>query len=174
MQHVFLATLYSKKMVEQIKTTTIKNHQYIDSLAYEIKLTEKYNKMLSLQLFSKLNAPVSPEELLVMDITYCNPDICQRDLAKLLVKDRANTGRLLESLEKKKFIKRIVDVKNNRLVKKIILTEEGQNILTDLMGKIVPVFDKVFESFSDEEVKFTKNILKKLRDTFKEVVELQI
>jgi len=175
MQHVFLATLYDETMTDtKIKTTKIGNRTYTDSLAYEVKLTEKYSKMLCLQLFSRLNASVSPEEFLVLDVTYHNPDICQRDLAKLLIKDRANTGRLLESLEKKSLIKRVVDVKNNRLVKKIILTNEGEGILFSLWEKINPVFTKTFESFTDEEVEFTKKILKKMRDTLKETVEVQI
>ena len=125
-------------------------------------------------MFAKLNVPVNPEELLVLDVTYSNPDICQRDLAKLLIKDRANTGRLLESLEKKNLIKRIVDVKNNRLVKRIVLTESGDNLLHDVMDKILPVFDKISEQITDSEVELVRNVLKRARDTFKEVVELQI
>lgn len=161
-------------MAEKIKTTRIGHRLYTDSLAYEVKLTEKYSKMLGLQLFANLNSPISPEELLVLDVTYCNPDICQRDLAKLLIKDRANTGRLLESLEKKELIKRVVDVKKNRLVKKIILTDEGEEVLRDLMDKIIPVFDKVYENFTDEEIEQAKNVLKRMRDTFNQIVDLQI
>lgn len=160
-------------MTEQFKSK-ISNRLYTDSLFYDVKLTEKYSKMLVLQLFAKLNVPVNPEELLVLDVTYSNPDICQRDLAKLLIKDRANTGRLLESLEKKNLIKRIVDVKNNRLVKRIVLTESGNNLLHDVMDKILPVFDKISEQITDSEVELVRNVLKRARDTFKEVVELQI
>lgn len=174
MQHVIQATLYIIKNMEQIKTTKVNNKLYTESLAYEIKLTEKFCKMTGLQLFSKLKAPISPEELLVLDVTSCNPDICQRDLAKLLIKDRANTGRLLESLEKKKLIQRIVDVKNNRLVKRIVLTDEGEKILRSLMEKIIPVFDNAFESFTETEIEITKNVLKRMREAFNEIVELQI
>ena len=160
-------------MTEQFKSK-ISNRLYTDSLFYDVKLTEKYSKMLVLQLFAKLNVPVNPEELLVLDVTYSNPDICQRDLAKLLIKDRANTGRLLESLEKKNLIKRKVNIKNNRLVKRIVLTESGDNLLHDVMDKILPVFDKISEQITDSEVELVRNVLKRARDTFKEVVELQI
>ncbi len=160
-------------MAEQFKSK-ITNRLYTESLYYDVKLTEKYSKMLGLQLFAKLNAPVNPEELLVLDVTYSNPDICQRDLAKLLVKDRANTGRLLESLEKKELIKRVVDVKNNRLVKKIMITESGNQVLHDVMDKIFPLFDKISEKFTDEEIMIVKDVLKRMRDSFKDIVELQI
>ena len=171
---MILTILYDKIMSKQIQTTKVRNRIYTDSLVYEIKLTEKYSKMLGLQLFAKLNAPISPEEFIVLDATSCNPDICQRDLAKLLIKDRANTGRLLESLEKKEYIKRIIDVKNNRLVKRIILTEAGDKIYKEILEKIIPVLDKAFESFTEEEVTQAKKFLKKMRDTLENIVDLQI
>lgn len=147
---------------------------FTETLAYEVKLTEKYSKMLGAQLFDKLGAPVSPEEFLALDVVSANPDICQRDLAKLIIKDRANTGRLLESLEKKGLIKRIVDVKNNRLVKKIAITSEGEDILRVWFDKIIPIFDKVFENISNEEIEQAKDVLRRMRDAFQEVVKIQI
>ena len=97
-------------IAEKMKETNkIQGYQlFTESLAYEVKLTEKYSKMLGLQLFAKLGAPLSPEEFLALDVVSANPDICQRDLAKLIIKDRANTGRLLEALEKKGYKPRIV------------------------------------------------------------------
>ena len=147
---------------------------YTDTLAYEIKLTEKYSKMLALQLFTKLEAPISPEEFLVMDVVSCNPEICQRDLAKIIVKDRANTGRLLESLEKKGLIQRVVDVKNNRLVKKIVLTESGKDIFETWFDKVIPIFNKVCSKFTEEEINQTRDVLKRMRDAFQEIVDIQI
>lgn len=155
--------------------TRRKSYQlFTESLAYEVKLTEKYSKMLGLQLFAKLGAPVSPEEFLVLDVVSTNPDVCQRDLAKLIIKDRANTGRLLESLEKKGLIRRIVDVKNNRLVKKIVLTDEGEDILYTWLDKIIPVFDVLYDKFSQEEINQAKDVLRRMRDTFQEIVDIQI
>ena len=130
--------------------------------------------MLGLQLFAKLGAPLSPEEFLALDVVSANPDICQRDLAKLIIKDRANTGRLLEALEKKGLIDRVVDVKNNRLVKKIVITEEGEEILRTWLKKIIPIFDRVYEKFSKEEIEQVKDVLKRMRDAFQDIVDIQI
>lgn len=162
----------AKKMKE---TNKIQGYQlFTESLAYEVKLTEKYSKMLGLQLFAKLGAPLSPEEFLALDVVSANPDICQRDLAKLIIKDRANTGRLLEALEKKGLIKRVVDVKNNRLVKKIVITDEGEKILHTWLKKIIPIFDRVYEKFSKEEIEQAKGVLRRMRDAFQDIVDIQI
>ena len=155
--------------------TKIQGYQlFTESLAYEVKLTEKYSKILGLQLFAKRGAPLSPEEFLALDVVSANPDICQRDLAKLIIKDRANTGRLLEALEKKGLIDRVVDVKNNRLVKKIVITEEGEEILRTWLKKIIPIFDRVYEKFSKEEIEQVKDVLKRMRDAFQDIVDIQI
>ena len=153
--------------------TKIQGYQlFTESLAYEVKLTEKYSKMLGLQLFAKLGAPLSPEEFLALDVVSANPDICQRDLAKLIIKDRANTGRLLEALEKKGLIDRVV--KNNRLVKKIVITDEGEEILHTWLKKIIPIFDRVYEKFSKEEIEQAKGVLRRMRDAFQDIVDIQI
>ena len=162
----------AKKMKE---TNEIQGYQlFTESLTYEVKLTEKYSKMLGLQLLAKLGAPLSPEEFLALDVVSANPDICQRDLAKLIIKDRANTGRLLEALEKKGLIKRVVDVKNNRLVKKIVITNEGEEILRTWLKKIIPIFDKVFEKITKEGIEQAKDVLKRMRDAFQDIVDIQI
>src|SRR5574344_956481 len=161
-------------MAEQVKKIKCCDKLYSETLYFDIKQTAKYCKMLGLQLFSQLNYSITPEEWVVLDIVSKTPDICQRDLAKNLLKDRANTGRLLDSLEKQEMIKRIVDVKNNRLVKRIVLTEKGYDDLQRINKELEPIFDKVSEKFSKEETRQTKQLLKKLRDSFQEIVNLKI
>ena len=48
---------------------------------------------------------------------------------KIILKDRPSTGRILNSLEEKRLIKRFADTKNNRLVRKMKLTEEGEKFI---------------------------------------------
>ena len=76
-------------------------------------------------MFQNLNIPLTMDEFVALDVIQANDGICQRELAKLILKDRPNTGRILNSLEEKGYVERFVDTKNNRLVRKMILTEEG-------------------------------------------------
>ena len=91
---------------------------YTNTLYYDLELTAIYCRMLGSQLIEKIYPNMNDYELRALDAIYCHPKICQRDLAKLILKDRANTGRIVDSLEKKGFIKRYNDTKNKRLVKK--------------------------------------------------------
>ena len=102
---------------------------YINTLYYQIEQTAKYCRNLGTQLFKKLNICISVEELVTLDTLSIYGEICQRDLAKLLLKDRPSTGRILNSLEERGLINRFADTKNNRLIRKIVMTENGKILL---------------------------------------------
>ena len=58
----------------------------------------------------------------------CNPDVCQRDLAKLVLKDTSHLSKILNTLEKRDLIQRPISKKGNRIVRKITITENGINL----------------------------------------------
>ena len=98
---------------------------YTDSIHYELEQTSRLMKKLTNQLFEKLGIDLTIDEYSALDTVSVNAGICQRDLAKLILKDRANTGRILNTLEQKGFITRFIDTKNNRLVKNMVISAEG-------------------------------------------------
>ena len=113
-------------------------------------------------------------ELRALDAIYCHPKICQRDLAKLILKDRANTGRIVDSLERKGFIKRYNDTKNKRLVKRLEITEEGTQVLYVVSEKLEPTYKMISQVISQEEIDDIRQKLKKLRESLSQAVEMQI
>lgn len=147
---------------------------YIDSIYYDLELTANFIKTLGTQLFERMGIGISPIEHAVLDTISCNIGICQRDLAKLILKDRAYTGRILDSLEIKNLITRINDTKNNRLVRKLGLTEKGKKKLNEVQAKIEETLEKVRISISDEEISQIQNSLKSLRQAVLETVKIKI
>lgn len=147
---------------------------FTDSIFYQIELTAKYCKLLGQQVFEKYNAGLSVEEFSALDTLFCNPEICQRDLAKLILKDRANTGKLIDSLEKKGFVQRHLSIKNNRPVKIAKITEEGINKLKDVHEKLKPNMDYVNEKIKNSDVAKVSDLLKELRELLSESIENKI
>ena len=147
---------------------------FTDSIYYEIEQTAKFFRTLGNQLFEKLNLPISIEEYCALDTILCNEGICQRDLAKLILKDRANTGRLLDSLDKKKLIKRHVDLKNNRLVRRLTITDKGKKLLQDITEQIYPFYERCVDKINLEEIENISISLKQIREILANNVELQI
>ena len=147
---------------------------YVDSIYYQFELTAKYCKYLASQLFAKLQFSLSMDEVVTLDILAANGEMCQRDLAKLILKDRPSTGRILNSLEMRGYINRIADTKNNRLIRKIILTEEGRNILSDITPKIKEYLQNISRVFPTEKIQDMKNSMELFREVLKSEVEINI
>ena len=131
-------------------------------------------RMFGVQLFEQENICTNPEEFSTLDVIYNNPDICQRDLAKLILKDRANTGRLLDSLEDKNFIKRDLVERNNRPVKQISLTKQGEKFLIETTKILKERFSEINQEISEDEMNKTCQFLQKLRTILAEIIKTQI
>ncbi len=155
-------------------TMTDNELHYTDSIHYELEQTARVMRMLTTQLFEKLEIGLSMDEYAALDTIYCNHGICQRDLAKLIIKDRANTGRILNSLEQKGFITRFIDTKNNRLVKKMKVTDNGTRELKEITEKFHEYLGGVTQKFRAKEIDAVKESLKKFRLDLEQLVNMNI
>ncbi len=99
-----------------------------------------------------------------IDTISFNPGICQRDLSKLILKDRSFTSRILNGLEKEGFIRREVETKGKRLVKKLYITNKGEKILLNYHEKLKNLFLQIFEEISEEEFSAIRVGLEKMKD----------
>ena len=151
----------------------MKEH-YTDTLFYQIELTAKYCKLLGAQVFEQYNTGISLEEYTVLDTILSQADLCQRDLAKLLLKDRANTGKLLDGLEKKGLISRKLSIKNNRPVKIIEITEEGRKKAEDAANKISPHYHSIKDKIDNSNIAKVGDLLRDLRKVLNDSLKIQI
>ncbi len=147
---------------------------YTDSIHYELEQTSRLMNMLTNQLFKKLELSITFDEYIALDTVSINAGICQRDLAKLILKDRANTGRILNELEQKGFITRFIDTKNNRLVKKMEITETGLQELNSINNKIKTYLSGVTKRIPPEDVDKVRDILRAFRLELDKIVETNI
>ena len=147
---------------------------YTDSINYELEQTSRLMNMLTNQLFKKLELNVTLDEYIALDTVSINAGICQRDLAKLVLKDRANTGRILKELEQKGFITRFIDTKKNRLVKKLGITENGLKELNEVNVKIKAYLSGVTQKLPPEDVDKVRDILRAFRLELEKIVETNI
>lgn len=147
---------------------------YTDSLNYELERTARALKLRGVQVFNELGIQVTTEEYCALDIISCHDEICQRDIAKYLLKDRANTGRILNSLEEKKLITRTEQRRNNRLIKKIELTKDGKANLNEITKKLEDHFNQMVSPFESQKVKELIESMKLFRKNLENALELKI
>lgn len=155
------------------KTKSLKNH-FTDSIFYEIELTAKYCRKLGGQVLELCNANVSLDEYAVLDTIVCNSEICQRDIAKLILRDRANTGKILDSLEQKGYIQRILTTRSNRPIKMVSLTNDGLKEIKKITKKIHVQMNLIKEKVKNSDLEKTSVLLKELRSVLDETLKIQI
>ena len=153
----------------------VKNtERFTDTFYYDLELTTKFLRLFSVEFFKKLNTKLSQDEYVTIETILCNAGICQRDLAKIILKDRANTGKLLDSLERKGYITRQLSIKNNRPVKIVSITEAGVNKAEEVTGKIRPHMEVVKSRIDNSDIARVGDLLKELRNVLDETLEIQI
>ena len=147
---------------------------FTDTIFYQVDLTARYTRMLGAQLFGRLGLGVTPEEFSALDCIIANKELCQRVLAKLILKDRANTGKLLDSLEQKCFIKRELSVKNNRPVKIVSITDLGKETYASIYNKLEPHHKIVEEKIANTDLEKIGELLKELREILEDSMDIDI
>ena len=138
----------------------------IESLFYTIEQTARICRYNIEQYFEeKTKGEISFDEFIIFDTIYCFPESCQRDLAKKVLKGTSHISKILSNLESKGLIQRPVDTKNNRMVRKIVLTDEGMKAYK-IASKIASEgTKKVEEIISKEEAENCVMFLNKIKDT---------
>ena len=147
---------------------------YNEGMFFQIRLTARYLTLMGNQAFEKLNFPISFEEYIILDTIAYNEGICNRDLAKILLRDRSNVGKISAVLEEKKLIKIIPDIRNNRSIKKLQVTEAGIKLCNKMYTKLEPYIKILNKAISKEEQDFLCRSLENCRKILDEIVETQI
>ena len=171
MQHVFFVT-EGNKMPKDITYDIAMD--FSKTVFYKIDQLSIYTQMLAKNFFEIRNVDLTSDEFAALNLILNNPNICQRDLAKLLLRDRVRTGRILNSLEEKGYVKRINDTKNNRLIRRITITKTGKKLYNEQFSIMSQVMDKVLEKFPEEKMEELYETLIKLETALSEVVEFNI
>lgn len=150
------------------------NCHYTESLIYLMEQTVTYFRIKGAQFFNELKIGITIDQFVALDAIYYSKDICQRDLSKIILKDRSNTSRILNILEENGFITREVETKGKRLVKKIYITQKGENIIEENHPKLRERFMQVFEDISEEEFLALRKTLEKMKESLSKTTSIQI
>ena len=142
-----------------------------DSLICNIEQTARVGRVSAFRYFEENeNIKVSFNDFLVIEALYTNPKIHQRDLAKILYRGTANLSRDLEKLEKRGLIQRAIETKNNRVVKTLLLTKEGEAIYHEVSTQSLSHVKELESVFSPEEHEQFLSYITRLRNRLTETV----
>lgn len=147
---------------------------YARTLPYLIEKTSVYIRLKGSLLLNELGADITLEQFITLDAISGCKDLSQRDLAKILLKDRSNVTRILNILEKKELITRTVTNKGNRLVKQPRLTQKGCLVMQKYAEKMKNDLNNFLAQFNQQDLKIMENMLKAISEKISESANIQI
>lgn len=124
---------------------------YIDSFPYEIELTARLCHENAKKLLESCTNEVSIDEFTVLDTLIARPGLSQADLARLILKGKAHTGRFLMALEDKGLVERHIEERNGKLIKVSDVTKKGKALYDVIITKFRPAIEKFDSVVSKEE-----------------------
>lgn len=142
-------------------------------IGYLINKTALRFKINVLQLFKEKSFSITPEQFGILFFLSKENGMYQRQLAKVLLKDRPNITRLVDILEEKNFVWREADPQNRRIIK-VFITEEGRKEVEKVHPHLLEINKKATKEITEEEMETFKKVLEKICINIDEDFKLQI
>ena len=106
---------------------------------------------------------VTPEQYLVLDILWEKQSLSQQNIADIIQKDKNSVTKIIDSLEKKNLVNRVVDQKDRR-INKIELTQEGlalEKITTEVAIKFM---NDTVKDIDNQDLDKLVEVMRRLKD----------
>ena len=142
-------------------------HKYDLTGSFGFLITRAHSAMNRrlLKNFKDANHPITGEQYIVMHHLWEKDEICQRELCCLTGKDKPGITRILDNLEKLKFVERIDDG-NDRRMKLIKLTIAGRELEEKSNELALKTLIDFLEDIDCSEVETTKKVLRTIIQKF--------
>ncbi len=132
-----------------------------EAVSHVISLTTQSIKNFLFREFKAKNFNVTPEQWAVMSYLHKEDGLYQKQIADFLFKDKPTVTRILDILEKRNLVIRISDEKDRRKFK-IYLTQDGRDIVSQLIPIAKNVQHRIIENIPQQEIDTLKNVLNKI------------
>jgi len=139
-----------------------------------INKVDLYIRLTRSQLFKDLNLDLTGDQFRTLYILQQEDNINQSELAQIMLKDRPNITRLVSSLEDKGLISRKIGSENNRLSKKLFITEDGRIMVEKILPLVRKCNNEMTAGINDEQMDTIKTALKIICNNMEKSIKLQI
>lgn len=143
----------------------INNMPYVGNVFYKLSDTARVSELMARNYYkifiSGHEQMLELDEFKILSHILQNPKLSQSDIAKLVYKGKAHVGKILNVMEQKGYIKRVLSTNHNIMVKHTELTEFGKKLYKNTDEKYREI---ALKTFSVEEI----NELSRLLDELKE------
>lgn len=139
-----------------------------------IALTTFKYRAKATALFKKHKAEITIDQAIILKVLSHIENLTQQELAEITYKDKSNLSRMVESLQEKKLLKASLDLKDNRAVKKLEITEKGRALINDLFKYAIKLHNSAIDGITPEELETVKRVMKKIRNNLDKNIEAEL
>lgn len=106
---------------------------------------------------------ITPEQYLVLDILWEKQSLSQQNIADIIQKDKNSVTKIIDSLEKKQLVRRVMDQKDRR-INKIELTDEAialEKITTDVA---INFMNDTIKGIDNKDLDSFVNVMRQIKE----------
>ncbi|AXG71622.1 transcriptional regulator SlyA [Kordia sp. SMS9] len=133
-----------------------------ETIFYTIESTIKEYRKSSQKKLSNEVSDMTIDQGMILAFLDQYPEKTQKEIASMAFKDNASMTRMLDLMEKKKYLKRSINPENRRRYK-IEITAKGKRVLKTLAPIITNNREKALNGISAEELQQVETILLKIK-----------
>lgn len=133
------------------------------SIGAQMAIALQLMKRKNLKAIKDLGYKITMEQLVVLEILKANGDMNMTALSKAVWKQNANITRIVDKLEKQKFVERKA-IEGDRRANLICITSEGIDIFKKVIPSVLDVYKETTSCITKEEEMATLKTLKKIID----------
>lgn len=135
----------------------------IKEIAVYVNILNSRIKKSFFDRLQKNGINVTPEQYLVLDILWEKQSLSQQNIADIIQKDKNSVTKIIDSLEKKNLVNRIVDKKDRR-INKIELTQEGLALEKITTEVAINFMNDTVKDIDNQDLDKFVEVMRKLKD----------
>lgn len=124
--------------------------QSLDMAGHLIRRLHQQATQVFVQRTQAAGFDVTPIQFAALDAIQAQPATDQARVAEMIAYDRATIGGVIERLEQKGWISRVVSERDRR-ARELSLTREGERVYAALMPVVKDLQDEILQPLGDED-----------------------
>lgn len=119
----------------------------LDMAGHLIRRLHQHATQVFVQRTQEAGYDLTPVQFAALDAIHACPDTDQARVAEAIAYDRATIGGVIERLEQKGWVRRVVSERDRR-ARELSLTPEGRRVLLALLPVVRAAQDEILQSLS--------------------------
>ena len=135
----------------------------IKEIAVNVNILNSRIKNCFIDKLQENGINITPEQYLVLDILWEKQSLSQQNIADIIQKDKNSVTKIIDSLEKKNLVRRVMD-KNDRRINKIELTDEALALEKITTEVAINFMNDVVKNIDTKDLDTFVNVMRQLKN----------